>query len=152
MKNANAKSQAKRPERAGFTLMEILIVLAILAVIISLVLPNLLGAQKKANIKLAGTQVHSVMEALEMYATDHDGEFPAGGQGLDALMRSPGSDPKWKGPYIKGSKAPADPWGNPIQYNYPGQHQSDGGPDVWSMGPDKQSGTADDINNWGSST
>lgn len=136
----------RRARRAGFTLMEILIVLAILAVIIGLVLPNLLGQQKQANIKAAKLQVSAVEEALEFYAKDHDGEFP---QSLDGLLANPGSDQKWTGPYLKKGKVPADPWGNPIQYQYPGQHQTGGnGPDVWSMGPDKTSNTADDVTNW----
>ena len=148
MRNATGKTRARGSAREGFTLMEILIVLAILAVIIGLVLPNLIGQQRQANIKAAKLAVRSVETALEMYAADHDGEFPPGAQGIDALMRSPGNDLKWKGPYVKGGKLPTDPWGNPIQYNYPGQHQTDQSPDVWSMGPDKQSNTADDITNW----
>jgi general secretion pathway protein G len=148
MKRANVNSARRAGRRAGFTLMEILIVLAILVVIISLVLPNLIGAQKQANIKAAKLAVKSVETALESYAVDHDGEFPASSGGLDILMRSSGNDPKWKGPYVKGNKAPADPWGNPIQFTSPGTHQPDGSPDIWSLGPDKQSGTADDITNW----
>jgi len=142
------KKSPRRVDRAGFTLMEILIVLAILAVIIGLVLPNLIGSQKQANIKAARVAIHNVATALDTYAVDHDGEFPPAGSGLDVLMHSSGNDPKWKGPYVKGSKAPADPWGNPIQYQYPATHNSDGSPDIWSMGPDKQSNTADDITNW----
>jgi general secretion pathway protein G len=126
--------------------MEILIVLAILAVIIGLVLPNLIGSQREANKKAARIAVKGVEQAVEAYAVDHEGEFPAGT--LDTLMHSPGNDTRWKGPYLKGNKLPTDPWGNPIQYQYPGTHQSDQGPDIWSMGPDKTSGTADDITNW----
>lgn len=133
--------------REGFTLMEVLIVLAILAVIIGLVVPNLLGSKKKGDINAAKVQIKAVDDAAELYALDHDGDFPPS---IEALMTSPGSDQKWKGPYFKGSKAPADAWNNPIQYQSPGSHQSEGRPDIWSMGPDKQSGTADDITNWGS--
>jgi general secretion pathway protein G len=138
------KRLPRRSARRGFTLMEILIVLAILAVIIGLVLPNLIGAQKGANLKAAKLAVKNVEQAADMYAADHEGEFPAGGQGLDVLLQVVGG----KGPYLKGNKAPADPWGNPIQYQYPAQHRTDGSPDIWSMGPDKQSNTADDISNW----
>jgi general secretion pathway protein G len=125
--------------------MEILIVLAILAVIIGLVLPNLLGQQKEANKKTARIQVNAVEEALKLYAVDHEGEFPSS---IDALLANPGNDQKWKGPYLEKGKVPADPWGNPIQYQYPGQHSGGDRPDVWSMGPDRQSNTQDDINNW----
>ncbi|MGE5192519.1 MAG: type II secretion system major pseudopilin GspG [Deltaproteobacteria bacterium] len=136
-----------RGGRPGFTLMEILIVLAILAVIIGLVLPNLLGQQKQATIKAAKLQVSAVEDALKIYAAGHDAEFPAS---LDALINKPAGDERWSGPYLEKGKVPIDPWGNPIQYQYPGQHQAGGDrPDVWSMGPDKSSGNADDITNWG---
>ncbi len=141
------QNPSRRTARRAFTLMEILIVLAILAVIIGLVLPNLIGSQKEANKKAAKLAIRSVEQAVDMYAADHEGEFPSGAQGLDSLLQG-GGDSKWKGPYVKGNKVPADPWGNPIQYSYPPQHHSDGSPDIWSMGPDKQSNTADDITNW----
>ncbi len=130
--------------RRGFTLMEILIVLAILAVIIGLVLPNLLGQQKQAMIKAAKLQVSAVDEACQIYAAGHDADFPGS---LDALINKPAGDDRWSGPYLEKGKAPVDPWGNAIQYQYPGQHSQDR-PDIWSMGPDKQSGTADDLTNW----
>ena len=149
MRNRESIRIRVRRRRAAFTLLELMIVLAILAVIVGLVLPNLLGAQKKAMVRNAKIQVHSVEEAAEHYAADHDGEWP---QSIDLLISSPGgNDPKWKGPYLKGGKNPADPWLNPIQYTYPGSHNGDG-PDIWSMGPDKQSGTADDVSNWSSTT
>src|SRR5580765_5477524 len=102
------KTRRSRFGRSGFTLMEILIVLAILAVIIGLVLPNLIGAQKGANLKAAKLAIRNVEQAIEMYASDHEGEFPQGGQGLDVLLQGAG-DSKWKGPYVKGGKVPADP-------------------------------------------
>lgn len=149
MQSLRTKTNSRKSmPRSGFTLMEILIVLAILAVIIGMVLPNLIGQQREANKKAAKLAVKGVETAVEMYAADHAGEFPAGAQGLDVLLHNTANDTNWKGPYVKGNKLPADPWGNPIQYNSPGTHTADGTPDIWSMGPDKQSGTADDINNW----
>ena len=132
--------------RRGFTLMEILIVLAILAVIIGLVLPDLLGQQKQAMIKTAKLQVSAVEDACKIYAAGHDADFPAS---LDALINKPAGDDRWTGPYLEKGKVPIDPWGNPIQYQYPGKNSQDR-PDIWSMGPDKQSGSSDDITNWGS--
>ena len=146
MTSANSMTKTHRPVRHGFTLMEVLIVLAILAVIIGLVVPNLMRSKGVADNNAARVQVKAVEDALEMYALDHDGEYPPA---ISTLMTNPGGDTKWHGPYFKGNKMPADPWGTPIQYAHPGQHKSDGGPDVWSNGKDKQSGTADDLNNWG---
>ncbi len=149
MKISRSRTKTQKSTgRRGFTLIEIMIVLAILAVIIGMVLPNLIQSQREASIRTARIAVKAVEAAAEMYAADHNGEFPAGGQGLDVLMHNGGNDPNWKGPYLKGTKLPTDPWGQPIQYNSPGSHTSDGAPDIWSNGPDKASGTADDINNW----
>lgn len=147
MQIANRTGRVRNEQRSGFTLMELLIVLAILAVIISLVLPNFLGAQQDANNKAAKVAVAGVEKAADIYAAQHEGEFPPS---IDAMISNPGNDQKWAGPYLDRGKVPLDPWGNPIQYQYPGSHQGAGGdrPDVWSMGKDKQSGTADDIANW----
>lgn len=147
MRNARHGRVASHGRRAGFTLMEILIVLAILAVIISLVLPNFLGAQQDANKKAAKLAVKAVESAADIYAAHHDGDFPPS---IDAMLSNGGNDPKWSGPYLDKGKVPMDPWGNPIQYTYPGSHQGGAGdrPDIWSMGKDKQSNTADDVANW----
>lgn len=147
MKRVRCRPSIKTTSRRGFTLMEVLLVLAILGVIIALVAPNLIGQQKQANIRAARVQVQGVESACDIYAVDHSGEFP---QSLDALISNPGSDSNWKGPYFKNSTTiPADPWGSPIQYAYPSQNQGGADrPDIWSLGPDKQSNTADDITNW----
>ena len=140
----------KHAGRAGFTLMEVLLVLGILGVMAGLVIPNLLGRQKEANIGATRVEINNVESALKMYALNHDGEYPPTNMGLEALITSPGNDPKWKGPYLEKGKLPVDPWGNPIQYQYPGQHQVSEMPDIWSFGPDKAPNTPDDITNWSS--
>jgi len=146
MKRVHTARSQRAATRGGFTLMEVLLVLAILGVIIGLVLPNLLGQQKEAQKRAAKVLVKGVEQACEMYAVDHGGELP---NSLEALIDNPGGDSNWKGPYLKERQLPADPWGSPIQYSYPAQNQASADrADVWSMGPDRQSNTADDITNW----
>lgn len=140
----------KRNKRRGFTLIEVLLVLAILGVIAAMVVPQLLGRQKKANIDATRLSITGLEQALELYAVDHSGEYPTTGEGLESLLTAPNNDEKWHGPYLKESKAvPVDAWGRPLQYEYPGQHNTGGSkPDISSGGPDKAFGTADDITNW----
>lgn len=76
------------------------------------------------------------------------GRFPTTEEGLAALVRAPeGAGERWKGPYLETSKVPVDPWGKPYQYRYPGT-KNPSSYDVFSLGPDGQEGTADDIGNW----
>ena len=151
MKATPRTVRMRNQRQRGFTLMEILIVLAILAVIIGLVLPNFLGAQERANKDAAKVAVAGVEKAADIYAAHHDGEYPPS---IDALLTSPAGDQKWSGPYLQRGQVPRDPWGNVLQYQYPGTHQGAGNdrPDIWSMGKDKQSNTADDITNWATTT
>lgn len=139
--------------RSGFTLMEVLLVLAILGVLMAMVVPGLMGRQKQANIDATKLSIHGLENALKLYALDHDGEYPSTNDGLEALISAPANDSKWKRPYLDNtSSLPADAWGNAFQYQYPGQHQPSGDkPDIFSWGPDKSANTDDDITNWGSS-
>src|SRR5581483_8770678 len=76
------------------------------------------------------------------------GSFPSSSEGLQVLVSPPASNAdSWRGPYLADGKIPLDPWGEPYQYRYPGTHNKNGY-DVWSKGPDKQDGTADDVGNW----
>lgn len=139
-----------RPPRRGFTLIEVLLVLAILGVIAAMVVPQLLGRQKQANVDATRLSINGLEQALELYAVDHSGEFPTTGEGLESLLVAPNNDEKWHGPYLKETKSvPLDAWGRPLQYEYPGQHNTQGSkPDISSGGPDKAFGTNDDITNW----
>jgi general secretion pathway protein G len=134
-----------RRERVGFTLMEVLLVLAILVVLGSIAVGVFSGVQGTANRKSAQVQVHAIDQASERYRAVV-GEYPMTVEDLNQL---PGNltASKWGGPYIE--DIPADPWGNPYQYVYPGQHNAHlDKPDIWSWGPDRQSGTEDDLGNW----
>ncbi|GDY09907.1 type II secretion system protein GspG [Planctomycetia bacterium] len=143
----------RRPVRSGFTLIEVLLVLAILGVIAAMVVPNLLGTQDRANIKASSISIKGFEEAVKLYAVDHDGQFPEGnGDSVIQMLMSPeqtDDSATPRAPYLE--KTPLDAWKNPLRYEYPasGNHQSTTGkPAIWSAGPDRQDDTGDDINNW----
>ncbi len=134
-----------RGPRGGFTLMEVLLVLAILVVLGSLAVGVFSNVQASANRKAAQVQVEAIDQASERYRAVV-GEYPTT---VDDLNQMPShlTATKWAGPHIE--DIPLDPWGNSYEFSYPGQHNAHlDKPDVWSWGPDRQSGTEDDIGNW----
>lgn len=160
--------------RTGFTLTELLIVMAILVLLVSLIGPRLLGSKQKADINAVKTQIGMFQSALERYAVDMN-TFPSTEDGLQALVSKPGSagdssdssdsgsdssgssdggeatgaaGGNWDGPYIKAESLPKDPWGNAFGYEFPPTHNSMNVPDIWSFGPDGQENTDDDIVSW----
>lgn len=137
--------------RGGFTLLEVLLVLAILGVIAAIVVPNLLGRQQKANVDKTKLDIKALESALDLYAIDHDGELPQGGQDvmLAAVLEPKDRDGREMDPYL--SKQPKDAWGSVLNYRYPSTHQTvKSRADIWSNGPDKKNddGSGDDVNNW----
>lgn len=135
--------------RIGFTLVEMLVVLGILVVLVSLVAPRIIGSQKKADIKATKTQIGMIKAALEHYALDTK-TYPTTEQGLQALIERPADLDEtvpWEGPYLSGS-LPKDPWGSEYMYEYPGTHTNSDEPEIWSLGPDKEDNTEDDICSW----
>ena len=142
---------ARRVSRAaaGFSLLEILVVLAIIGLIVGVAVANLGSIFGGAQVKVAKLFVTSEVELpLMAYKADMGDSPSAEDGGLNALWVAPSSKAGgWHGPYGKGSKAPLDPWNEPYQYRYPGTHNK-GSYDLWSMGPDGKDGTADDIGNW----
>lgn len=137
-------------------MMEILVVLAILGLLAGLAISNIGGIFGGAQGTAAQLFVRESMKAPLFTYRMHMGDYPSTGEGLQALITRPGSGKasQWHGPYITESKIPLDPWNEPYQYAYPGTRNK-ANYDLWSKGPDKQSGTEDDIGNWdsgGSST
>lgn len=141
----------RRGGRRGFTLMEVLLVLAILVILGSLAVGVFSGVQHSANVNAAKSQIGLLDSQLRQYHFDM-GVFPSD---LSALrtMPSDAADPnKWNGPYLD-KEIPLDPWERPYQYAV-GDPVSGGGgrnvdkPDIWSLGPDGQDGTDDDVGNW----
>ncbi len=124
----------KRCSARGFSLIELLIVMIILGLIASLVGPKLFGKLGMAKNKTAKTQIEMLMTALDGYRLDV-GRYPSQGEGLQALVTNPGNN-NWAGPYLR-KDVPDDPWGNPYQYQNPGEH---GEIDVFSYGLDGRAG------------
>ena len=135
-----------RKSAAGFTLMELLVVLAILGLLMSLVGPQVLNQLGGAKTKTAGIQIKDLEQALEMYKLDV-GRFPSTSEGLDALVKKPGSATGWNGPYLK-SEVPQDPWKGDYQYKFPGEH---GEIDIFTYGANGSpggEGEDTDVGNW----
>lgn len=138
--------RAKATRTAGFTLLELLIVLVILGLLIGYVAPNYFKQEDKSKVKAARAQIKALEDALDQYRLDV-GRYPTTEQGLAALTVQPQGESRWQGPYLK-KAVPNDPWGNPYQYRSPGEH---GEVDLYSLGKDGQPGGTDlaaDINNW----
>jgi general secretion pathway protein G len=136
----------RRSSRLGFTLMEMIIVLSIIALLMGLVIMNLGGVQDVAKIKKAQADLIALREALSTYEVQ-TGTLPTTDQGLKALWAKPTTDPVPDQWHKIMDEEVLDPWGHSYKYQNPGKHNTDGY-DVYSMGPDGQDGTEDDIGNW----
>lgn len=131
----------------GFTLIELMIVVVILAVLAAAVIPRLTGRTQQARISTALMDITgNISVALDLYELDN-GRYPSTDQGLQALLSKPSSSPvpsNWNGPYLK--RKPVDPWKNVYKYVSPGTHSNDY--DLYSVGPDGTEGSEDDVTNW----
>ncbi len=140
---AREKSGAHGSE-AGFTLVEMLVVIAIIGLIMGLIGPRVLNYLSESKVKAAKIQIQSFASALDLFYLDA-GRFPSTSEGLAALVRQTPGVAAWNGPYLKGGTVPNDPWNHGYLYRSPGER----GPyDIMSYGADGQeggSGSAADI-------
>ncbi len=135
-----------RAKTGGFTLIELMLVLVILATLAAIVLPKLTGRTQQAKITAAGTQISQFAVCLDAFEIDL-GRYPSTAEGLRALRVKPTLDAEdWTQPYLR-RNVPLDPWDEEYEYRYPGTHNMDGY-DLYSMGPDRKLGGDDDITNW----
>ena len=149
------RHNGRKSRRGGFTLLEVLLVIAILGVIAAMVVPRLLGRQTTANIGITKSSIKGLEQSLQIYAINHNGQMPEGGQEemLSALLETKDQDGNPIDPIL--AAAPKDAWGKALNYRYPGTHQSiETRPDIWSNGPNgtNDDGSGDDITNWSEET
>ena len=141
--NLNAGTYRRK---AGFTLLELLVVMVIIGLLAGYVGPKYFAQIGKSEVKVARAQIDALEKALDQYRLD-TGHYPPQDQALAALNVKPPNETKWDGPYLKKS-VPLDPWGNAFVYKIPGEH---GEFDLLSYGKDGQAGgtgEAADITNW----
>lgn len=144
--NVPATDARKRRSR-GFTLVELLVVMAILGLIAVFAVPQVIKFLSGAQHDAAEIQIERLSGILDLYRLEL-GDYPSTDAGLDALIEAPAGVERWNGPYVKKAESLIDPWGNPYQYRYPGEH---GEYDLYSLGKDGREGgegDAADITNW----
>jgi general secretion pathway protein G len=139
-------TQLALSSQAGFTLLELLVVMVIIGLLAGYVGPKYFSQIGKSEIKATRAQIDALGKAIDQYRLDV-GHYPSTEEGLAALITRPANQAKWDGPYLS-KKVPMDPWGNPYIYKFPGEH---GDYDLISLGKDGQpggEGEAADIPNW----
>ena len=143
---AVAARRRSRDER-GFTLLEMLVVLAIMGLLAAIIAPQVLKYLGSSRSQTAKVQIQNVDAALQLFRLDV-GRFPTQEEGLNSLVTPSPTAPGWNGPYLQKSAALTDPWGAPYAFRNPGKH---GEVDVYTLGSDKAdggSGEAADVGNW----
>ena len=141
---------ARRAER-GFTLVELLVVLAILGLLVGIAAPMVMKQLGGAQTKTAGIEIERLSGALDLYRLEL-GSYPSQEDGLRALVERPAGAERWNGPYVTKADAILDPWGRPYLYRYPGDH---GTFDIYSLGNDGQDGgdgENQDVKSWSTTT
>jgi len=137
----------KRRRSAGFTLLELLVVLAILGLLAAIVGPQVIKYLGSSKSQTASVQAKNIAAAINLFQLDM-GRYPTQQEGLKALVKAPAGAGNWNGPYLPDESALVDPWGRPYLMRVPGQHRDI---DVYSLGSDGQpggTGEAKDVGNW----
>jgi general secretion pathway protein G len=132
----------------GFTLLELMVVLLILALIASIAAPQVTKRLRKAKIETAKIQVDALSAAVDSFNLD-TGRFPSNEETLKALVERPSGLEAWDGPYIKKKESLIDPWGQPYKYQLPGKS---GEYDIFSLGSDHKEGGENDAADIGTSS
>lgn len=141
------KNQIARRNEHGYTLVELLVVLAILGLLAAIATPQVIRYLDHARMKTAVTEVANISSALDLFKFDV-GRYPTTQEGLTALATAPVGVTTWNGPYLKQNANLTDPWGRPFNYRAPGQH---GEFDLYSYGPngqDNSNGGKPAVANW----
>lgn len=136
------------PSDAGFSLLELLVVLAIMGLLAAIVAPQVIRYLGSSRSQTSKVQVQNTAAALELYRLDV-GRYPTAEEGLKALVSAPSTATGWNGPYLQQATALNDPWGKPYLYRVPGRDGRE--IDVYTLGSDGSeggSGEAKDVGNW----
>jgi len=135
-----------RGASSGFTLVEMLVVLTIIALILGLIGPRVLGYLGESRVKTTKIQIESLGSALDLFYLDV-GRYPSNSEALNALVQQPAGVANWNGPYVKGGRIPLDPWGNSYLYRSPVETAPYEIVSHGSDGREGGSGTGADISN-----
>ncbi len=142
----NSADANRTPRRQrGFTLIEVMVVIVIIALMGAIVVPTVFSRVQQAEEVRAAQDIRAIEAALKMYRLDNF-DYPAQSEGLGALMTAPGSARNWRGPYLE--SVPEDPWGRPYRYAYPGTHGKE--MEIFTFGRDDLAGGEGSDADWGS--
>jgi general secretion pathway protein G len=130
-----ARQRPRHTPRAGYTLLELLVVMGILALLTAMATPQIMRYFGKAKVQTAQVQIENIKTALEMYYMEN-GSYPSAAVGLKALVEAPPDAARWNGPYLKKTQNLVDPWGHQYQYVSPG---TEGDYEIYSLGPNGRS-------------
>ena len=142
MSRRTSSNQRRKPGagEAGFTLVELLVVLVILVLLASIIGPRVIGYLGSSRSKTAKVQIEGLTTSLELFHIDV-GRYPTTPEGLEVLVKKPDRIPGWNGPYISKNTIPLDPWGRAYRYQMPGKASAF---DLYTYGRDDKEGGADE--------